>query len=339
MKNNTLQSIRWENTLSIFRIIAEDGPVSRAEIADQTGLSLMTVGKTADILLSHDVAHQTKDAQPHAGRRAGALTLNDELYFIVFDYSDTVHHCTILDLGLHPIEQINLGSTIGNTDSVGFAAEITAVVKQIWLSRAFVDCCGIGICLSEDSSLMPTDITLPDDIPFGLIPVVIGSSLNAAAYSYLHQTDDFENKNILYFSVKHDRSAGAYFVCGKQIIGQNGKFCQAGKLCDDHGKVLSTKLIKVSSLHEYSEILASLLANILWILAPHTLVLDCELPSDEEQTNIFASLLSDALMNGHGFAKEELPEIIMADSAEIHTYRGLGMKVREEWLKSLLYNL
>ncbi|MBE6599562.1 MAG: hypothetical protein E7638_08985 [Ruminococcaceae bacterium] len=51
MKNISLQSIKWESVRSIFSIIAERDTVSRAEIAEGTGLSLVTVGKAADALL------------------------------------------------------------------------------------------------------------------------------------------------------------------------------------------------------------------------------------------------------------------------------------------------
>ena len=76
MDNIHLQHIRWTNVNSIFRAIASKPKISRAEIAETTGLSLMTVGKVVDTLIEKNVVSQVKLIKNEVGRRAGIVNLN-----------------------------------------------------------------------------------------------------------------------------------------------------------------------------------------------------------------------------------------------------------------------
>lgn len=50
MNNISLRSIKYESIKAIFTSIADSEKISRAEISEKTGLSLVTIGKIADAL-------------------------------------------------------------------------------------------------------------------------------------------------------------------------------------------------------------------------------------------------------------------------------------------------
>ena len=106
MNSTTLKSIKWESVNAIFSTIAESQVISRAEIADATGLSLVTVGKVADALLERNILHQEKEIRTSAGRRAGLLTLNANRFAIIFDLSCKDFRLSVIDLRLQLVEKL-----------------------------------------------------------------------------------------------------------------------------------------------------------------------------------------------------------------------------------------
>lgn len=84
MEKTSLNSIKRESIKAIFNVVASKDQVSRSEIAGQTGLSLMTVGKVVDALIERGILNQTKEVKSSSGRRAGLVRLNASNFF--FDY-------------------------------------------------------------------------------------------------------------------------------------------------------------------------------------------------------------------------------------------------------------
>lgn len=81
MEKNILSTIKYDSVREILESKARHEKISRAEIAAETGLSLMTVGKVADALLELDIVVQSKEtrlrrcnsAKRYAAYRAYAL--------------------------------------------------------------------------------------------------------------------------------------------------------------------------------------------------------------------------------------------------------------------------
>ena len=87
MPKTSQRNIRRENIEAVFAQIAAKDAVSRSEIADNTGLSLMTVGKVADLLCDCGAAVQSKPATGKSGRRAGFLSISSSIISLVCDIS------------------------------------------------------------------------------------------------------------------------------------------------------------------------------------------------------------------------------------------------------------
>ena len=98
MPKTSQRNIRRENIEAVFAQIAAKDAVSRSEIADNTGLSLMTVGKVADLLCDCGAAVQSKPATGKSGRRAGFLSISCSIISLVCDISSDPMTAYIVDL-------------------------------------------------------------------------------------------------------------------------------------------------------------------------------------------------------------------------------------------------
>lgn len=98
MPKTNQRNIRRENIEAVFGEISSHDAISRSEIAKRTGLSLMTVGKVADILTECGAAVQAKPATGRSGRRAGFLSISESIISLVCDISSDPMTAYIVDL-------------------------------------------------------------------------------------------------------------------------------------------------------------------------------------------------------------------------------------------------
>jgi len=77
MNKLNLINIRNEHIINVFNSISKlKENASRANIAEYTNLSLMTVGKIIDALIENGIVVQYKEARGSPGRKSGILTYN-----------------------------------------------------------------------------------------------------------------------------------------------------------------------------------------------------------------------------------------------------------------------
>jgi len=69
------------NRLSVYRLIAKHGEISRAEISRQTGISVPTVLKIANFLVAKELVLEIGEGSSPIGRKPGLLKYNDSAYF------------------------------------------------------------------------------------------------------------------------------------------------------------------------------------------------------------------------------------------------------------------
>ncbi len=100
MQKTSQSNIRRENIEAVFSQIIQKDAVSRGEIAEKTGLSLMTVGKVADLLTDCGAVVQAKPATGKSGRRAGFLSISERIISLVCDISIDPMTASIVNLRL-----------------------------------------------------------------------------------------------------------------------------------------------------------------------------------------------------------------------------------------------
>ena len=142
--------IRNENIIAIFNEIAASDGISRAEISERTGLSLMTVGKVADIMTHEGIAGQVKPATGNAGRRAGMLALLDGHFILALDISGESFRATALNLALTPFDSISYrynNSLTPEDNLIIFYREACSLLMKHLMSKKLA---GMGICIPGD---------------------------------------------------------------------------------------------------------------------------------------------------------------------------------------------
>ena len=78
MKQNSLTAIRRENLRHVLDLLTLSSPMTRQEMAERTGLSLMSVTNLVDVLKEQSVLGFTPLSRQGIGRRADAISLSGE---------------------------------------------------------------------------------------------------------------------------------------------------------------------------------------------------------------------------------------------------------------------
>ena len=147
MEDFGLDRIRRESIKRIFSCIPADRHISRLEISEKTGLSLMTVGKITDALLEKGVVSYAKSEDGGVGRKAKHISLSDEKKLIVLvPYKERVK-AVILSLTLEKL--CELESSFEKNNAVGSVMEaLMPVVFENELVGKLVGVCSV---YSEDA--------------------------------------------------------------------------------------------------------------------------------------------------------------------------------------------
>ena len=85
--HSTLNGFRRENLLSCFSALCEHAPMTRADLAAITELSIMTTGKIADAMIECGVLIEEKHPGAGAGRRPGMLHFSPKPIFLILNLS------------------------------------------------------------------------------------------------------------------------------------------------------------------------------------------------------------------------------------------------------------
>ena len=101
MKQNSLTAIRTENLRRLLDLLTLASPMTRQEMAERTGLSLMSVTNLVDVLKEQDVLRLTPLRRQSMGRRAEAISLSGEKKaWLTLDISSRVPRLLVLGFDL-----------------------------------------------------------------------------------------------------------------------------------------------------------------------------------------------------------------------------------------------
>jgi len=100
MSQVNLINIRKDHIIDVFNSVPKlKENASRANIAEYTNLSIMTVGKIIDALIENGIVVQHKEAKDSPGRKAGLLAFNKNKVCRISDY--TTYTTVFMDLNLN----------------------------------------------------------------------------------------------------------------------------------------------------------------------------------------------------------------------------------------------
>ncbi|MBQ4137556.1 MAG: winged helix-turn-helix domain-containing protein [Clostridia bacterium] len=142
MEDFGLDKIRRESIKKIFSCIPADGNISRLEISEKTGLSLMTVGKITDYFLEKGVVKYAKSEDGGVGRKAKHISLSDEKNMIVLVPSKEKLGVVIVSFTLEKTGELEL--VPDKNDAVGsIMGELMPFIFEHGLVGGLVGVCAI----------------------------------------------------------------------------------------------------------------------------------------------------------------------------------------------------
>ncbi len=345
-----LKTIKWESVKSIFNAIANAEQISRAQISEITGLSLVTVGKVADALLEMDIINQEKQVKVTAGRRAGLLNINKNKFVLNLDFSSSVFRFSVINLKLELQEKTRHTYDNNQPYEENLRSFLSETVQHMHGNFQMEDCFGIGVSLPGRYDAV-SDTVLAARIPeiaslhiralienyFPGYPIFLEASENVAALSNISTISEYMDKNILYWFLGEETTTGALLVNGSFIHGNKQQPCDFGHIVLPDGTLLGNALRDCQTPEDITAVITYSLHNIIQILAPDTIILECEcLNHCPEGRERVVPLVLDALCEQYHYSKDMLPDLKITCCKFRHSHRGLSMRLREMWIDQVL---
>jgi hypothetical protein len=94
------ESLKYDNIMSVFRAVVDEGCETRSEIAASTGLSIVTAGKAVEAYLDTGIFIEREKQTKNVGRHAGRIRPNPCRNLTVIDISKRNFQMHIYDLRL-----------------------------------------------------------------------------------------------------------------------------------------------------------------------------------------------------------------------------------------------
>ncbi len=341
MQSINLKSIKRENVKAIFNAIAIADTVSRAAVSEATGLSLMTVGKVADALLDLGIVRQSKVSKNAAGRRTGVLSLHPDFCSFVLDFTATPFTFAVLTADLKLCEEIpySINGLFTFEENVSLFLEEAAAYLA---SHQKKTCMGIGVALpapldpasdcarvDAKSPLYGLPIATKVRQAFPSLPVYFDAAVHAAARSNVMDVPGYDKQGILYCFAADGYIHGAIFQNGSILRGAHGAAGNFGAMALSRGRTLASAVRAENPVRENACEIAKMLHNVILTMDPDTIALESELPSS---TNVFIDLIKEELCSQYGYTEGTLPSFAYSQCPYRHAYRGLALKIREEYL-------
>ncbi|MBR6708392.1 MAG: ROK family protein [Clostridia bacterium] len=347
MEPITQQSIKWTHTNAVFRAITEfcsereAFPVSRADIAEKTTLSLMTVGKIVDRLVDFGVLVQNKEQHSSAGRRTRLVCCDSSWYSLVLDLTSRNFRITVLNLYMHVIDEM----VYPYDDAMYCEENLLLFLKNLpmWMniSDQTEHCIGIGVLLpgtydSENDRIL--NARVPELAPihpraliaahFSQTPIHFIQDLRAAAVSAMEHASDSPSVR-LWLSLGHPVN-GLLLTETGPLFGANGLAGRFGEITVGNGLSLNDAISALSDRRELAEAVGSVLKSLTAIFDPKEIILEASRLSLDDE---FIDILRDYLKPSS--PRFPAPTLTVSDKLLGHARRGIAILLREKWLKHI----
>ena len=149
MAKLSLKSIKRENARMILEAIARKRHITKLEISEETGLSLMTVGKIVNILGASGIIVHGKNVAQKVGRRAEVLRIRYDWLIPVFEISSRVFKFYITDLEGNVLDKVEYRCTAEpqyiSSEFIHFLTRTLELLKQGYKNKKAL---GIGVAIA-----------------------------------------------------------------------------------------------------------------------------------------------------------------------------------------------
>lgn len=333
MSSIDLKNIKSKSIRAVFLSIAHSPKITRAEIAKETGLSLMTVGKIADILTRIGITEEEKESSGSVGRRAASIRISDLYYGILLDISSQTFVCEIVDAGTNTMDQFFYSynpNYYQEENTLLFLKNLTLHLSTRYDPEK---CFGIGAitekfmrsaitCQSQDPEASNRRSELQKEIKDALADysnnIQWASLVESAAYCIAEATPRHKEKAILYSYIESSAQS-AMIIRGEIFKGSSGPI----------GNIepwLASLVPFTDSPKTISEI-ATAISRAATLLDPHEIVIETD-GHDASFVSGLQSCLLDMRLNSEN--------IIVRPQGARSARHGVALRLRNQWVNSII---
>ncbi len=345
MERVNMSNIKKDSFISILNSIVTKDKISRAEIAEQTKLSLMTVGKAVDALLEQQVIAQTKETKHIAGRKAGLVCLHPSKFIMLIDLSNRNFTMTVRNASLTVRDVVAYHYNM----SFFFEENLYIFLKnvKIYMLRQLEmqHCIGIGVLIpgkydrdndrvqcSQWPEMETIGITRCIEEVLKLKADMILEDMIASAHALTAKLDTNKEKMIAYLYTGWGLCSTLLYR-GALLRGKAGG-CAGNIGWMPNNARLEQAVIQQGWTDTTGQAISQAAAALLHLAQPDVMVIENHLPSViGEPEQYLRERLPQLMQVNEG---EIIPEIIGFGSDESQAQDGLSLMLREQWLHQLL---
>lgn len=215
MARLTLQAIKRENAQLVLEAIARKKHITKLEISQETGLSLMTVGKIVSMLGAGGIIVHGKNVAQKAGRRAEVLRIRHDWLIPMFELSSRIFKFYITDLEGTVLDKVEYRCVeepqYFANEFISFLKKTLELLRNGYKNRKAL---GLGVSVTGiynaqtdtvHSSMMPeySSLKIMENISkiFRQSNVVIDNANKLCAAGILKAIPDYRDRCISFLSV------------------------------------------------------------------------------------------------------------------------------------------
>jgi len=346
MPRLSLKTIRRENARAVLEAIARKKFITKLEISEETGLSLMTAGKIVSLLGAGGIIMHGKSIIQKAGRRAEVFKIRHDWLIPVFEIASRVFKFYITDLEGNIIDKLEYRCSDSpmyiSNEFISFLRTTLELLKSRYKNRKAL---GIGVSVSgvydaeNDriiSSMMPelSSLKLMHNISkiFKQTNVVIDNANRLCAQGLIEGNKNYAERTISCLSVS-DSIECTTCDRGSYIVGSNNLAGRLGDLPYTPGLTYANFMRDAKETDDVFSPVLDLLKNISVSYDPEIIYLCSDKFTFTPQTK---DKLFSSLKNEMRWVNNNAPELIVVNSSSLESVSGIISRVIGNWLDSLL---
>ena len=328
-------NVKDESVFKVFCTAVDNIPVTRSDISEMTGLSVMTVGKIIDALIDGNILTQHTDKADRAGRRSRSVHLRAGHYIAVYVLSTIQFSVYITDLSLKVLDgfsrkvqnDLTLDDelTVFYYDAYRFICANYNINKFIGtgiiIPGAYNESTGFAdLSRSSDPAVYQIISNINGKIPGNEIYVTDGKT---TVMRYLSQFEDAGTSLLVYFIGDTVRSC--YFRAGDETFFKG----DCGMLPYFSNEALTSSLSNTIDPEYLAEIISRLMLTVCCTVHTDKLYITGDL---YENMGIFCDLIRRKLILKCEYALSSVPEIICGIDVKT-AVSGISAEIRDKWFK------
>lgn len=333
-------SLKPESVLEIFHAATSKNRISRAEIAKITGLSVVTVGKVVDALLSLKILRQTTSLDSTPGRKSRVLSASGSISIAVFNLASPNYSLRICDLTQRTVDTFtyHYNPDYFPDENLHFFFEQGA--KYVNEKVNIQKCCGCAILTPGDyddyadqvlhcrnSRLCGLSIRkIFEEYAFGIIPPIIGDIRRFAADAIQESVD--KGESVLCVFLDRKQISSCYLRCGDSI--EDIRFCHFGNVGAGDGKSLEEYVCHGQNVDQALKALSNTLYWTFSVVPIDKIVLTGSLYTD---ANALTLLVQERLTEINQKEDRELPKVAGIDIVTAGVYSA-AKNIKKQWFFS-----